>query len=576
MKKLAVFKIVIISCFTTLAVKLYVQADSGKTSGPALLDSTTGQLNSSQSPRPFVPINGPIIVSATGSKTQTYSSTSTAYQSATATFTATGSGVSAGTDTNSATGTATGTLTATTTTTGTQVLTLTGTATGTSTGTQWTAEIGNPSSGSYLFNVNNLLGVDKNGFVWFPPLGNTQLHVQQEYNAFTNGAVYTLHNPGLRINVFGSEGSAYLGGVSNAGGGDAPFSVMGFGSYLPGRIWMRGSRYGDPTQLTTTPILSIGGSVGGVPDKFRVLGNGQMYTQNMLTLQGGLVATYEVTSTSTATATYSSGNTYIVTNTTTSTASGTGPFIMGGNMTLSSTATSGGTGIGCSGTCSTGNWAQFTDSTHITNVAAPTYVSVGADAAGAAAAAVNAAIPSGTVGGLTYLSGAHTLATTAPASQTPTANTVPISNSSGTLNSWVTNTRVTDWYSNYASSNLTTPANGCIALTYVNVTSTVTSNQFLIWSTAQAHTNAEGNLSCEMVIQIDGANIGLWGVASLITSNAQPSTMSTQGIYVLSPGPHTITSFMCQPQNGWQCVCNAATPLTSYETASLLVQQYGY
>jgi hypothetical protein len=168
-----------------------------------------------------------------------------------------------------------------------------------------------------------------------------------------------------------------------------------------------------------------------------------MYTQNMLTLQGDLVATYEVTSTSTATATYSSGNTYIVTNTTTSTASGTGPFIMGGNMTLSSTATSGGTGIGCSGTCSTGNWAQFTDSTHITNVAAPTYVSVGADAAGAAAAAVNAAIPSGTVGGLTYLSGAHTLATTAPASQTPTANTVPISNSSGTLNSWITGAGVT-------------------------------------------------------------------------------------------------------------------------------------
>jgi hypothetical protein len=343
MKKLDVFKVVIISCLTTLAVGSYVQADSGETSGPALLDSTTGQLNSSQSPQPFVPIKGPIIVSATGSKTQTYSSTSTAYQSATTTFTATGSGVSAGTDTKTATGTATGTLTATTSTTGTQVLTLTGTATGTSTGTQWTAEIGNPSAGSYLFNVNNLWGIDKNGFEWFPPLGNTQLHIQQEYNAFTNGAECTLISTGLRIYVFGSEGSAYLGGVSNPEGGDAPFSVMGFGSYLPGRIWMRGSRYGDPTQLTTTPILSVGGSVGGTPDKFRVLGNGQMYTQNMLTLQGGLVATYEVTSTATATATYSvkgiSPGTTIVTNTTTSTASGTGPFIMGGNMTLSITST---------------------------------------------------------------------------------------------------------------------------------------------------------------------------------------------------------------------------------------------
>ena len=48
--------------------------------------------------------------------------------------------------------------------------------------------------------------------------------------------------------------------------------------------------------------------------------------------------------------------------------------------------------LGCSGTCSAGNWAQFTDATHITNVAAPTYSSVGADAAGAATTAVNAAV----------------------------------------------------------------------------------------------------------------------------------------------------------------------------------------
>jgi hypothetical protein len=343
MKKLAVFKGVIISCLTTLSVGSYVQADSGKTSGPALLDSTTGQLNSSQSPQPFVPIKGPIIVSATGSKTQTYSSTSTVYQSATATFTATGSGVSAGTDTKTATGTASGTLTATTSTTGTQILTLTGTATGTSTGTQWTAEIGNPSAGSFLFNVNNLWGLDKNGIEWFPPLGNTQLHLQQEYNAFTNGAAYTLHNPGLRLSVFGSEGNAFLGGVSNSNGADAPFSVNGLYSYLPGQIWMRGSRYGDPTQSTTTPVLRVGGCVGCVPEQFRVLGNGKMYSQNQLTLQGGLVATYEVTATATATASYTNGNTYVATSTTTSTASGTGPFIMGGNMTLSVTSTATGT-----------------------------------------------------------------------------------------------------------------------------------------------------------------------------------------------------------------------------------------
>jgi hypothetical protein len=45
-----------------------------------------------------------------------------------------------------------------------------------------------------------------------------------------------------------------------------------------------------------------------------------------------------------------------------------------------------GTGIGCSGTCSNGNWARFTDTTHIEGVAAPTWSSVGADQGGAAAA----------------------------------------------------------------------------------------------------------------------------------------------------------------------------------------------
>jgi hypothetical protein len=46
-----------------------------------------------------------------------------------------------------------------------------------------------------------------------------------------------------------------------------------------------------------------------------------------------------------------------------------------------------GSGIGCSGAnCTYGNWARFTDTTHIEGVAAPTWSSVGADQAGAAAA----------------------------------------------------------------------------------------------------------------------------------------------------------------------------------------------
>jgi hypothetical protein len=46
-----------------------------------------------------------------------------------------------------------------------------------------------------------------------------------------------------------------------------------------------------------------------------------------------------------------------------------------------------GSGIGCSGgACTYGNWARFTDTTHIEGVAAPTWSSVGADQSGAAAA----------------------------------------------------------------------------------------------------------------------------------------------------------------------------------------------
>jgi hypothetical protein len=319
----------------SLVLGTLAQADSGKISGNAQVDAVTGQLVSSQSPRPFVPVNGPITVAATGSKTQTFSTTSTAYQTVTATFTATGSGVSAGTDSATATGTATGTLTATTTQTGLQTLTLNGTATGTSTGTQWTAEIGNPSTGTYLFNVNNLWGIDKTGAQWLPQLGSGQLHLGQEFNAPISGPIYMLYsNKFLRIAGFDWDGNAYLGGLSNAGGADAPVTILGLnGLYDQGQVWLRGSRY-DPTQLTTTPILRVGGSAGGLPEAFRVLGNGKMYSQNTLTLQGGLVATYEKTSTATATATDTSGLTYPATTTTTSTATGTGPFVMGGNMTL--------------------------------------------------------------------------------------------------------------------------------------------------------------------------------------------------------------------------------------------------
>ena len=232
-----------------------------------------------------------------------------------------------------------------------------------------------------------------------------------------------------------------------------------------------------------------------------------------------------------------------------------------------------GTGIGCSGSCSTGNWAQFTDSTHITNVAAPTYVSVGADAAGAAAAAVNAAIPSGTVGGLTYLSGAHTLATTAPASQTPTANAVVQADTFGTLNPWVGGRTVDSWQDKNGG-NISTSGSAWLQVTSTHSFSVPIygggtgyyGGTIMCTGSVTSLPNSSGGLN--LAIDLDGGIVATAAQTTIVASYLNLSAVAYNS-YAAS-GSHTVDMWI-QSSNG-STVFSVDSSSDPWQSASLNCQ----
>lgn len=355
-----------------------------------------GTLDGADLTPPFYTRTSPVVVVGLLSKTMTVTYTGSTTLYVTETMTGTATGASSGTDTSTATGTIIATVTAMTTATGTSTLTLQGSGSGTSTATQTTAGIGLPlatSPGLVDFGdtAANNVQVDSAGnlyvtsglrlringgllgqrFAWSTGVGYS---AGDSSFGYPNGLL-ELSRTGLRLAVFGWNGSTFLGGASTDTGADAPFWIQGLTTGLgAGRVFVRGS-YLDPNQSTTSVLFSVGGS-RTTPAQFRVLGSGRVISQDTiegtnitslghaiadvpktqpLTFSGGLVGTV-LTGTGTGTSTWTD------TATTTNTSLGS---LTGISSTVTNTMTN--TGITCQPgyTCAYGNWAMFYDSTHI-------------------------------------------------------------------------------------------------------------------------------------------------------------------------------------------------------------------
>ena len=314
----------------------------GTTANTVMQGNDSRVVNALQAlPLPYATATGNLTGTGTGTATASTTDTSTGTLTVTATITGTFTAAGTGTITGTGTHTATGYATLTKTATGTATVTVTGTGSGTSTVTETNASIGNASAAPAL------LSIGTSGQAQFDAQGN---EVSSGMIALTNsGLLLSAGNSGKSISMSqGSSLSMFGFNLRLAGSG----YYYGAGSNLQyGGGWTFNPGTGNVALIVTGRTGYDGQAATTFSGQFNMdrSGNGNFtgyvagtnldYTGHGiadLLLPSGVCSAGQVL-------------TYLSTGAPTCVTNGSG------------------TGIGCSGSCSAGNFAKFTDSTHITN-----------------------------------------------------------------------------------------------------------------------------------------------------------------------------------------------------------------
>ena len=519
-------KLYLATLATLLALAIGPAVADGIT-GYAGICKSTGRLCPNQLPPPLAaPVSG--YITGTGTGTATVSATATSTGTLTATATVTGTFTAAGTGTVTGTGTltATGVVTLTKTATGTVTKTVTGTGTGTSTTTEMHASIGNASAAPAL------LSIGTSGQTQFDPQGNE-----------TSSGNLTMTGD-RTVADFGADGYS----VSVGNGFQVPF--LGFNARIDSSYFRygRGSANSFAAGILHNPangslVFLSSPAPGWAKQQFSPRTLLQLDYQGNATFLGAVTGTgFTGHATSDlllpASGVCSAGQvlTYLTTGAPTCVTNGSG------------------TGIGCNGTCSSPSFAVFTDSTHVTN--APYTPAQASDITSAVNAAVN-----GSTGYVPYFSSAHTIGSLAPYATTPAANSVPISDSSGTLNAWITyhvqNIQALVGPSGSGSTSGLTPLN-VIGSTFTAVSA---SGSVSVTATANVSTTAGLN-TCVVTLLLNGSQIGVQG-----QTNAGVATVPVAGLGNFTGGSYSLTVTLTSNNGSYGCGTQA-------HSTQLIVTEY--
>jgi hypothetical protein len=315
----------------------------GTTANTVMQGNDSRVVNALQSlPLPYATATGALTGTGTGTATASTTATSTNTLTVTATvtgtFTAAGTGTITGTGTHTATGYATLTKTAT----GTVTATVTGTGTGTSTVTETNASIGNASAAPAL------LSIGTSGQAQFDPSGDLVSSGTLSINPASASAYSRFGQGGNSFTI--NNGAAVNLGFNLAFSDTWRFGIGSSARYGGALVFSKNA--GSFTMYNTKTIGDEGAPATNLWSVFSVQANGN-----------GLFAG-TVAGTNLDTSGHGSADLLLP---------ASGVCSAGQVLTYLSTGaptcvTNGsGTGIGCSGSCSGGNFAKFTDSTHITN-----------------------------------------------------------------------------------------------------------------------------------------------------------------------------------------------------------------
>ena len=188
----------------------------------------------------------------------------------------------------------------------------------------------------------------------------------------------------------------------------------------------------------------------------------------------------------------------------------------------------------------------------VTSAVAASYSDVGADASGAANAAV-----SGTAGYIPYFSAAHVLSNFAEAATTATPSVIPVSDLSGTLNAWVSHP-LYNFYTSIGPSSTKSTTGENVTLTSISFTPTVAG---VIYVHAESSMVSFTIGACILTVILDpsGANTTI-GVSSLATSNGGGDGYlhnSVSGVATVTAAAHILTAYMGSDTSPLACNSNA-------------------
>ena len=174
---------------------------------------------------------------------------------------------------------------------------------------------------------------------------------------------------------------------------------------------------------------------------------------------------------------------------------------------------------------------------------------IGADPAGVATTAVNAAV-TGTPGGLAYFASAHALASTVGATATPTPSAIPVSDGSGKLNAWVS---MANKSVSFATNGGSVAANPTEATINTITFPAASGDRLSVMAIARATETTGG--TCSLKIYLDGSLIGLSDGAG--QTSASPSGLisltNIDEVFGLSAANHTVISTIGSTE-GSSCV----------------------
>jgi hypothetical protein len=535
--------------------------DVGTTAGTVAAGDDSRIVSALQAlPPPYYTATGNLTGTGTGTATASTTATSTGTLIVTATVTGTATGAGTGTLTGTGTITATGYATLTKTATGTVSVTVTGTGTGTSTTTEVNASIGNASAAPALLSIGN------SGQTQFDPSGNevssgtiNLTGAGTTLAAGINGAKITLNSgtyaPAIGFNATYSGYQMKYGPGSNNQYGMAQLYDQSVGAMN--------------FYTSLTPGYSGMNFTGTLVGQLDRLGDLLLYgalTSTNLTNNGHAIADLLLP----AAGVCSAGQvlTYLTTGAPTCVTNGSG------------------TGIGCSGTCSSPSFAVFTDSTHVTN--AP-YTPLGPNGVnGTHVTAIN--VSDGLVTSVGSLSssdvtsalgsvvtaGTYTkLTVNASGLVTNTANigSSDVTTALGYTPMNVTADHVVNVYSAANAADRSAGVGVCTTLASVSVTSTSTASQFVVNGMLTGHTNSSATYICGLYLSYDSTAIA-YGMSS--PGNTAPFNISAQGTVTLAAGNHTVYLSLCNLWSGGGLTCYSNKSSNVWEDAQLTVQQWGH